>query len=58
MNYDVTAIIEGEETLVICKSTENFIDVCEKFEEEGVEVIRVYRWEGSRINGELVEIDW
>ena len=40
--YYLTAILNGEETLINIKDLSELLDVTEKFEEEGIEMIRLY----------------
>lgn len=54
-HYDVYAIIDGEETMVICNGIDMFIDVCETL---GEAVMRVFEWQNSRLDGKQIVIDW
>lgn len=40
--YYLTAILNGEETLINIKNLNELLDVTEKFEEEGIEMISLY----------------
>lgn len=55
MKYQVIAIIEGIETTVCCKNTDEFIDVCESL---GENVKRVFEYEQWATERREIAIDW
>ena len=55
MKYQVIAIIDGIETTVCCKNTDEFIDVCEAL---GTSVKRAFEYEQWATDRREIEIDW
>ena len=55
MKYAVTTTIDGASVEIICKDTDEFIDVCEAL---GENVLKVVQWNEPFGIREEIEIDW